>query len=110
MARTSSTFRRTHFSPTFGHGRSVKGPARGGRFFGLALSDPGELKMKTILWVLGALSVLALGGCAGNRVIAPADRAATPQIVMEEFKVSAMDPGIELYRRNKHRAHVSTYA
>jgi pimeloyl-ACP methyl ester carboxylesterase len=33
---------------------------------------------------------------------------ATPKIVMEEFMIPAVDPGIELYVRNKHPSHLKT--
>ena len=49
---------------------------------------------------------LAVAGCASTE----ATTGAAPAIAMEEFMVPAVDPGIQLYVRNKHPQGVSTFA
>jgi pimeloyl-ACP methyl ester carboxylesterase len=61
----------------------------------------GELKPKRAWHLLGA--------CALMLVRAPAVMAKEPAIVAEEFTVPAVDPGIELYVRNKHPRGVKRF-
>ena len=62
----------------------------------------GKLKPKRAWHLLGAFALMF--------VRAPADMAKEPAIVMEEFTVPAVDPGIELYVRNKHPQGVKRFA
>jgi hypothetical protein len=61
----------------------------------------GELKPKRAWHLLGAFALML--------VRAPAVMAKEPAIVTEEFTVPAVDPGIELYVRNKHPRGVKRF-
>jgi pimeloyl-ACP methyl ester carboxylesterase len=56
--------------------------------------------MKTM--TVGAIAIALLGASLAS--------AAAPTTSMEEFKIPAVDPGIELYVRNKHPSGVTTFA
>jgi pimeloyl-ACP methyl ester carboxylesterase len=60
--------------------------------------------MAKAAWIAAALATGAVFGAATDAGAAEskAPQPKTPQIVMEEFRVPAADPGIELYVRNKH--------
>jgi len=62
---------------------------------------PFAIRRKSVLGKLIAAAVVTLA-------IAPAF-AQTPKIVMEEFTVPAVDPGIQIYVRNKHPASLSVF-
>jgi pimeloyl-ACP methyl ester carboxylesterase len=53
------------------------------------------------------LTTTLLAGAALLSIGLPA-RAAAPQVAMEEFVVPSVDPGIQLYVRNKHPAHMKS--
>ena len=57
--------------------------------------------MKSIFRMFSAVLLLVLG--------IGANAADGPQLVMEEFMVPAVDPGISLYVRNKHPQGVRTF-
>src|ERR1700691_2092177 len=61
----------------------------------------GALKLKQPWYLLSALAVMVAGTTA---------MAKDPAIVMEEFTVPAVDPGIDLYVRNKHPRGVKRFA
>ena len=65
--------------------------------------------MKTLIHAMAA-ALLALGvaGCATTTT--GATSAAGPGIVMEEFMIPAVDPGIKLYVRNKRPQGVSAFS
>jgi pimeloyl-ACP methyl ester carboxylesterase len=58
--------------------------------------------MKTLIRMLPVAMLLFLGACAHTGKDA--------QIAMEEFMVPAVDPGIQLYVRNKHPQGMSNFA
>jgi pimeloyl-ACP methyl ester carboxylesterase len=62
----------------------------------------GEPKPKRAWFLLGAFALMLVGTAAGT--------AKEPAIVMEEFTVPAVDPGIELYVRNKHPRGVKRFS
>jgi hypothetical protein len=71
--------------------------------------ESGRDDVKMMLSIVGAVSLIALGGCAANRTTSSNDRTAIPRIAVEEFTVSSVDAGIELYVRNKHPTDVRAY-
>ena len=62
--------------------------------------------MRVSLYAIAATLSLSLGiaGCATSTA------ASAPAIVMEEFMVPAVDPGIDLYVRNKHPRGMSSFS
>jgi pimeloyl-ACP methyl ester carboxylesterase len=64
--------------------------------------------MTTKLFAILLGSALLASGCASMGQ-GHAEGGAAPRIAMEEFMVPAVDPGIELYVRNKHPEGVSAF-
>jgi pimeloyl-ACP methyl ester carboxylesterase len=59
--------------------------------------------------VCALFSMVAVTGVGPFTAVAQTNSAKAPGLVMEEFMVPAVDPGINLYVRNKHPAGVQTF-
>jgi pimeloyl-ACP methyl ester carboxylesterase len=59
--------------------------------------------------VLGKIIFAAIAILAATPVLAQAPKTVPPKVVMEEMMVPAVDPGIQIYVRNKHPTNLNTF-